>query len=214
MINPVIIHSSDLKSVCDFELTIPEKINGRYISFISIHGNPLYVQTPFVKFISQDTEHLTISADNDSINQLISELTEICVKIICQRSPEFFKGKCFNEDKIKSSFVSIINDDDKTLKFIKGNNFIAHDQFDYAVNDVHKDDNMIALIKVDNVTFTSGTMQLSLKIEQMKYYQEYKLDWCVNVKDKPDIDIDIKKIIDKEIEKQFSDDDVRLMFTA
>jgi hypothetical protein len=194
------------------KITKPEKMKKRYHSYLSNNGSPLYIQTPSLRVekvtTSESETALSFSVKkSDTFAKKILQFEESLVHQIAENSVEFFKGKNFSLEKIKSSFVSVLEyvDEDSLLLSVRvpdKEKLIIQDQRSVmrGFDDVKEGMQSIAILYVEGLSFTSNSIRMMFSVHQMKIYVTDQLEaWSI----KEDSDSEEEEDYDpKEIDAQ------------
>lgn len=185
------------------ELTIPEKLKGRYFSYLSSKQVPLFLQTPILLVDSIEGNSIKFLVKRDGqFAQLFKDLDNYVIDYISHRTVQFFRGSLFSRNKIASSFIPTL--DEKGCLTVQVHNVdkvLIKDQRDIPRKfaDLKPGTESISILNIEGVAFTKKTIRLILTLHQMKIYVKNLLtDWCIF----HDSDSEIDDIDVEEAEKE------------
>lgn len=166
------------------ELTVPEKIKGKYFSYLSNSRYPLYIQTPTLNAypVDQNTIRFKLKKDGQ-FEKLLQEFDENIIDYISQRTVQFFRGCLFSKNKIASSFIKTVDEDGFiTVNVPDVSKLLIKDQRDSVktYDEIAEGTEAIAILNIEGVIFTKKTIKLSLSVQQLKVYVKEQLStWCI-----------------------------------
>jgi hypothetical protein len=171
-------------NVASTELTVPEKLKGRYFSYLSNNSLPLFVQTPTLYVQSVEDHSVKLHCKKDGqFAQLFNQLDTFLVDYITERSRDFFRGSIFSKTKIQSSYIPSVDDEGNIVVHVNDpDKILIRDQRDVTKTfaDLQPNSESISILNIEGVAFTKKTIRLILTLHQMKLYTKEKLtDWCI-----------------------------------
>lgn len=187
--------------VASTELTIPEKLKGRYFSYLSNKKVPLFIQTPTlqVESIGDDSIRLKVKKDGQ-FAQLLKQLDDFVIDYISDRTVQFFRGSLFSRNKIANSYIPTLDENGRlTVQVHNPNKLLIKDQRDIVrkFNDLTPGTDLIAILNIEGVALTKKTIRLILTLHQMKIYvKDLLADWCIfhdSDSEVDDDDIDVEE---------------------
>lgn len=176
-------------NVDQVDLTIPEKIHGKYVSYISSNKNPLFVQSPTLNFVSCTDSTMTFAVKKSSpFSQRLQVLDNWLIDYIIHHSKRFFNGKLFSREKVSSSFCSTLKEDNgqHLLTVTIPKEIQVKDQRgkERTLADITPDMECVAILHLEGIQFKSTSMHLMISVPQLKIYcKESLLDWCISADD-------------------------------
>jgi hypothetical protein len=190
-------------NVDSVDLTIPEKSKGRYFSYLSLDHSPLFLQTPTLNIGAIDDNMLKLSIKKDGyFSRLLKSLDEHIIDYIFQRSSHFFRGSVFSRNKIASSFIPTIDNENMMhVQVTNPSKIFIKDQRDTlkVYDDITTETDAISILNIEGVAFTKNTIRLVITMHQMKIYVKEQLEsWCIF----NDSDSDADEIDEEEAEKE------------
>jgi hypothetical protein len=192
--------------VKDIEFTVPEKIKGKYVSYVVCNKFPLYVQTPtaIVHRVSEDTVQLQFKADSPFV-KMIKDFDDHCATCFSRNSTKFFNGKVFSVNKIKNAYRTCLDDENCTLSVkVDPTAVIIRDQRDVqrSFDDISVGTEAIAVIDVEQISIGKSSIHPVLTLQQMKIYIKERLtNWCIQ--HESDSEDEAEPTIDeKDVEQQ------------
>lgn len=173
--------NADISSI---ELTVPEKVKGRYFSYLSNKNGPMYIQTPTLNVVPVDEKTIRFKLKNEGqFEKLLNDFDQYVIDYISERTVQFFRGSHFSKGKIESSYVATTNNEGYfDVHVADVNNLIIKDQRDAVrkFEEIESGTEAIAILNVEGVSFTKKTIKLSLSLSQLKIYvKEQLVDWCI-----------------------------------
>lgn len=191
-------------NVEDVSITVPEKIKGKYTSYISSNKKELYVQTPRLVFDKDGNgkdgekgKSFLVKIDN-TFDSKMNALDEHCIDVIYKNSENFFNKKKFSKEKITASYVKTLKPiDNKHSKLsvnINEKNVLIKDQYEVErnLNDIVPGTECILILHIDKIVYSATSMHLSYTVPQIKMYvQESLKEWSILQDDEDDIDNDV-----------------------
>lgn len=176
------------------DLTIPEKLKGKYFSYLSNQHKPLFIQTPTVHVFPLDKNTIRIRVKKDGhFEQLLKSFDEHVIDFISQKSTQFFRGFLFTKNKITSSFIPTLDSEGYfDVHVANADKLLIKDQRQCIrkYDEILPGTEAIAILNIEGVAFTKKTIKLSLALNQLKMYVEEELnDWYIS-QDDSDIDED------------------------
>jgi hypothetical protein len=99
---------TDVKNVV---ISKPEKVDGIYKSQILYVDEPFLIQTPELEFDENCCKFNMVN--NGQFFSLLDDLTEHIIQYIYTHSKEFFNGKEFSENRIRTSLKKIVQVDNE-----------------------------------------------------------------------------------------------------
>lgn len=205
MSSPKVILYKNL-DVSAVTITKPEKTKGKYHSYVSYAGNPLYIQTASCRFVEKEKDELTFAFKKDTqFAQILKKFDDYCIEYITDKSSEFFAGKRFSREKIETSYVKSYTEVDEDIHYTVNadkDSLLIKDQLnkDHAITELEKDDEVVFIVHVGGVQFKSTSMKIVYTAKQIKVYIKPLLsDWCI-AEDSDDEDEESVDDIEKQIE--------------
>lgn len=205
----------------NIEFTVPEKIKGKYVSYLVNDKAPIYVQTPtmVVDHIKGNSIVFRIKADSP-FAKLLTEFDDHCADYFSQHSEKFFNGKIFSKAKISNAYSPLhkplkesppnspseqhAEPDYIRLTLELNNNVLVKDQRDVTrtLDDVEPGTEAIAVIDMENICIGKNNIQPVFTLQQMKIYVKERLtNWCIQHDE--DSDEEEEPIVDeKDVEEQ------------
>jgi len=169
-------------TVQETELTVPEKVKGKYFSYLSNKQFPLYIQTPTLNAFPVDENTIRFKVKKDGqFEKLCGDLDQQIIDHISERSVQFFRGSLFSRNKIESSYLRTI-DEDGYITVTVPDNLLIKDQRDSSrgYDEIAPGTEAIAILHIEGVAFTKKTIRLSLSVAQLKIYVKEQLStWCI-----------------------------------
>lgn len=166
------------------DLTIPEKIKGRYFAYLSNGHVPLFIQTPTltVQSIGKNSVRFAIKPEG-RFETTLKTFDKVLIDYIAQRTVQFFRGFQFSKTKIESSYTPTVHSEGYIDVHIPDcEKLLIKDQRDCirSIDDIVPGTEAIAILNVEGVAFTKRTITLSLTLHQLKIYVKDQLtDWCI-----------------------------------
>jgi len=168
----------------DIELTVPEKVRGKYFSYLSSKQSPLFLQTPTLNIYPTDNNTIRLKTKPDGqFSQLLKGFDKFIIDYITERSVQFFRGYVFTKSKIESSYISSVDDEGFIeVHITNSDKLLIKDQRDRTCDykDLSEGIEAIAILDFEGVSFTKRTIKLSLTLHQLKIYVKEELpDWSI-----------------------------------
>src|SRR3954465_10604741 len=82
------------------ELTITEKVKGKYFSYLSLKQGPLFLQTSTLQIKEANENSIQFQTKKDGqFSQLLKSLDTALITYISERSTQVFRGNLFSRNK-------------------------------------------------------------------------------------------------------------------
>lgn len=163
-------------------ITVPEKLKSKYISFFSLSGKPVYLQTPVVPIIECQKGFITISLNNEHFKQSLEEFEERCVNYIFIHSETFFNGKKFTREKVSNALQKLSTSSDGNLTLSLADSVLVKNQrgSEMILSDILPNTESINIIHIEGLIFKSNEIHFKCVISQSKVYIKDELkDWQI-----------------------------------
>jgi hypothetical protein len=226
MIN--IISPNDDFDFSSMYLGYPTSQNGSFFTKIYSQGKPLYIQTPksqtkqgFVKNGKKIYTELMFSNDENLFIKWLENLETKCQQMIYEKNDDWFQEKLELND-IESAFTNLIKvyrsgknyllrtnvkinqtTNEPTIKIYNENETAL------TIDDITNDKNVISVIEIQGIKFSSKSFQIELEIKQMMLLldNEVVFDKCLINREKKE-EIVSKEVVLKENVLDMENNDV------
>ena len=226
MIN--IISPNDDFDFSSIYLGYPTSQNGSFFTKIYCQGKPLYIQTPksqtkqgFVKNGKKIYTELMFSNNENVFIKWLENLETKCQEMIYEKNDDWFQEKLELHD-IESAFTNLIkvyrsgknyllrtnvkinqNTNEPTIKIYNENETAL------TIEDITNDKNVISVIEIQGIKFSSKSFQIEIEIKQMMMLldNEVVFDKCLINREKTE-EIIIKEVVLKENVVEMDNNDV------
>jgi len=226
MIN--IISPNDDFDFSSIYLGYPTSQNGSFFTKIYCQGKPLYIQTPksqtkqgFVKNGKKIYTELMFSNDENLFIKWLENLETKCQQMIYEKNDDWFQEKLELND-IESAFTNLIKvyrsgknyllrtnvkinqtTNEPTIKIYNENETAL------TIEDITNDKNVISVIEIQGIKFSSKSFQIELEIKQMMLLldNEVVFDKCLINREKKE-EIVSKGVVLKENVLDMENNDV------
>lgn len=226
MIN--IISPNDDFDFSSIYLGYPTSQNGSFFTKIYCQGKPLYIQTPksqtkqgFIKNGKKIHTELMFSNTENLFIKWLENLETKCQQLIFEKNDDWFQEKLELND-IESAFTNLIKvyrsgknyllrtnvkinqtTNEPTIKIYNEN------EVPLTIEDITSDKNVISVIEIQGIKFSSKNFQIELELKQMMMLidNEVLFDKClINREKKEEIMPLSKEVILKENVLEMDDD--------
>jgi hypothetical protein len=226
MIN--IISPNDDFDFSSIYLGYPTSQNGSFFTKIYCQGKPLYIQTPksqtkqgFIKNGKKIHTELMFSNTENLFIKWLENLETKCQELIFEKNDDWFQEKLELND-IESAFTNLIKvyrsgknyllrtnvkinqtTNEPTIKIYNEN------EVPLTIEDITSDKNVISVIEIQGIKFSSKNFQIELELKQMMMLidNEVLFDKClINREKKEEIMPVSKEVILKENVLEMDDD--------
>jgi hypothetical protein len=226
MIN--IISPNDDFDFSTMHLGYPTSHNGSFFTKIYCQGKPLYIQTPksqtkqgFVKNGKKIYTELMFSNNENLFIKWLENLETKCQEMIYEKNDDWFQEKLELHD-IESAFTNLIKvyrsgknyllrtnvkinqtTNEPTIKIYNENESAL------TMEDITNDKNIISVIEIQGIKFSSKSFQIEIEIKQMMLLldNEVVFDKCLINREKKD-EIVTKEVVLKENVLELENNDV------
>ena len=226
MIN--IISPNDDFDFSSIYLGYPTSQNGSFFTKIYCQGKPLYIQTPksqtkqgFVKNGKKIYTELMFSNNENQFIKWLENLEIKCQEMIYEKNDDWFQEKLELHD-IESAFTNLIkvyrsgknyllrtnvkinqNTNEPTIKIYNENETAL------TIEDITNDKNVISVIEIQGIKFSSKSFQIEIEIKQMMMLldNEVVFDKCLINREKKE-EIISKEVVLKENVLEMENNDV------
>ena len=226
MIN--IISPNDDFDFSSIYLGYPTSQNGSFFTKIYCQGKPLYIQTPksqtkqgFVKNGKKIYTELMFSNNENLFIKWLENLETKCQEMIYEKNDDWFQEKLELHD-IESAFANLIkvyrsgknyllrtnvklnqNTNEPTIKIYNENETAL------TIEDITNDKNVISVIEIQGIKFSSKSFQIEIEIKQMMMLldNEVVFDKCLINREKKE-EIISKEVVLKENVLEMENNDV------
>lgn len=216
MIN--IISPNDDFDFSNMHLGYPTSQNGSFFTKIYCQGKPLYIQTPksqtkqgFVKNGKKIYTELMFSNNENLFIKWLENLETKCQEMIYEKNDDWFQEKLELHD-IESAFTNLIKvyrsgknyllrtnvkinqtTNEPTIKIYNENESAL------TIEDITNDKNIISVIEIQGIKFSSKSFQIEIEIKQMMLLldNEVVFEKCLINREKKD-EIVTKEVVLKE----------------
>ncbi len=170
---------------------------GSYFTKISTQTRPLYIQTPkcmtkqgFTKSGKKIHNDLVFNTIDEVFIQWLIDLESACEELIYQKSSEWFQNP-LEYDDIQSAFNSCVKIQKTGNYIVRSNvklNSLTHEPLIRIYNesehmltmeDVIPDTNMISILEVKGVKFTTRSFQLDIEMKQVMVLNKDLFENCL-----------------------------------
>jgi len=226
MIN--IISPNDDFDFSSIYLGYPTSQNGSFFTKIYCQGKPLYIQTPksqtkqgFIKNGKKIYTELMFSNNENLFIKWLENLETKCQEMIYEKNDDWFQEKLELHD-IESAFTNLIkvyrsgknyllrtnvkinqNTNEPTIKIYNENETVL------TIEDITNDKNVISVIEIQGIKFSSKSFQIEIEIKQMMLLldNEVLFDKCLINREKKE-EIISKEVVLKENVLEMENNDV------
>ena len=226
MIN--IISPNDDFDFSSIYLGYPTSQSGSFFTKIYCQGKPLYIQTPksqtkqgFVKNGKKIYTELMFSNNENQFIKWLENLEIKCQEMIYEKNDDWFQEKLELHD-IESAFTNLIkvyrsgknyllrtnvkinqNTNEPTIKIYNENETAL------TIEDITNDKNVISVIEIQGIKFSSKSFQIEIEIKQMMMLldNEVVFDKCLINREKKE-EIISKEVVLKENVLEMENNDV------
>lgn len=226
MIN--IISPNDDFDFSSIYLGYPTSQNGSFFTKIYCQGKPLYIQTPksqtkqgFVKNGKKIYTELMFSNNENVFIKWLENLETKCQEMIYEKNDDWFQEKLELHD-IESAFTNLIK------VYRSGKNYLLRtnvkinqttnepaikiyneNEISLKIEDITNDKNVISVIEIQGIKFSSKSFQIEIEIKQMMMLldNEVVFDKCLINREKTE-EIIIKEVVLKENVVEMDNNDV------
>jgi hypothetical protein len=172
-------------NINNVKFTVPEKIKGKYISYIANDQGSLYVQTPTMTVHKIDSDdgyiQFRIRADSPFV-QLLNDFDDHCANYLSQNSAKFFNGKVFSKLKITNAYLPLYR------PLYRQDDSHEHDQ----IESLNENQNVEENVEENNVGDQHETKKISKK--EQDYIITFKFNDSILIKDQRDVVRDVTDI--------------------
>lgn len=182
---------TDVKNI---SICKPEKIHGIYKSKILYCEEPFLIQTPELEFDENCCKFNMIN--NGQFFSLLDNLTEYIIEYIYTHSKEFFNGKEFSENRIRTSLKKIVEvDNNGNVEFQAKscNDLKVMNIFNEEINEYSFPLKGKCIIKISEIHYNKKDFIVSIPIKCIKLSTK-------KLKKNIDIDLEETETITEKIE--------------